>query len=206
MAKNANSQNVINFVKKRKSNLISVFDSKCCLCGFNAFPEALDFHHVNPEEKEFPLSSNVMKSLDKQLAEAKKCILVCANCHRGIHAGYLTIPENYQSFYNETRANELLQINNEIKHGKVRYCIDCGTVIKTTDAIRCVKCAPLAQRVSERPSREELKFLIRTKPFTHIAKQYDVSDNAIKKWCKAVNLPSKKSEINQYSDAEWEKI
>ena len=61
----SNSETVVNFIHRRKINLRSVFHSKCCLCGFNAFPEALDFHHVNPEEKEFPLSSNVMKSLDK---------------------------------------------------------------------------------------------------------------------------------------------
>ena len=41
-----------------------------------------------------------MKSLEKQLKEAKKCILVCANCHRGIHAGYIEIPKNYKDFFN----------------------------------------------------------------------------------------------------------
>ena len=100
MAINKNSEYIINFVKNRKQNLISVFDNKCCICGFNSYPEALDFHHVNPEEKEFPLSSNVMKSLEKQLKEAKKCILVCANCHRGIHAGYIEIPKNYKLYSN----------------------------------------------------------------------------------------------------------
>ena len=116
MAINKNSEYVINFVKNRKQNLISVFDNKCCICGFNSYPEALDFHHVNPEEKEFPLSSNVMKSLEKQLKEAKKCILVCANCHRGIHAGYIEIPKNYKDFFNQERANELISINEEIKY------------------------------------------------------------------------------------------
>ena len=64
----------------------------------------------------------------------------------------------------------------------------------------------MAQRKVIRPSREELKQLIRTIPFTRIAEQFGVSDNAIRKWCKAENLPSKKSEINQYSVSEWEKI
>ena len=49
MAINKNSEYVINFVKNRKQNLISVFDNKCCICGFNSYPEALDFHHVNQE-------------------------------------------------------------------------------------------------------------------------------------------------------------
>jgi hypothetical protein len=35
---------------------------------------------------------------------------------------------------------------------------------------------------------------------------YDVSDNAIRKWCDAYNLPRKKSEIKKISDEDWEKI
>lgn len=62
------------------------------------------------------------------------------------------------------------------------------------------------QRTVERPSREELKQLIRTKPFTQIGKMYGVSDNAIRKWCDFEKLPRKKNEINKYTDEEWELI
>ena len=54
--------------------------------------------------------------------------------------------------------------------------------------------------------REELKTLIRIKPFTQIAKMYGVSDNAIRKWCKSEGLPSKSSEIKLYTDNEWENV
>ena len=204
MAK-TNSENVINFTRKRRHNLISLFGGECCICGFDKYKEAFDFHHVNPEEKEFSLSSNVMKSLDKQLAEARKCILVCANCHRGIHAGYINIPNNYKDFFDEKQANELKLLTDEIKHGKIHYCKDCGKMI-SKGALRCEACAKIATRKTERPTREELKNLIRTTPFTNIASQYGVSDNAIRKWCKAENLPTKKSEIITYSNEEWEKI
>ena len=62
------------------------------------------------------------------------------------------------------------------------------------------------RRCVDRPTREELKNLIRNKPFTQIAKLYNVSDNAIRKWCMAMDLPIKKSDINKLSDFEWEKI
>lgn len=62
------------------------------------------------------------------------------------------------------------------------------------------------QRTVERPSREELKNLIRTKPFTQIGQMYGVSDNAIRKWCDAEKLPRKKTEINNYTDEEWANI
>lgn len=199
------SEYVINFVKNRKINLISLFNGKCCICGFDLYPDALEFHHVNPKDKEFPLSSNVMKSLDKQIIEAKKCVLVCSNCHRGIHAGYLQVPDNYQELFNEEQANLLLQINKEIRQGKKHYCIECGKLI-SNKAVRCETCSRINSRKIKRPERSELKQLIRHKPFTHIAKQFGVSDKAIVKWCIAENLPSKKSEINKYTDAQWEKI
>lgn len=50
----------------------------------------------------------------------------------------------------------------------------------------------LIHRTVDRPSRDELKQLIRTKPFLQIGKMYGVSDNAIRKWCDFENLPRKK--------------
>lgn len=67
-------------------------------------------------------------------------------------------------------------------------------------------CAHVAQQHSSRPSREELKAKIRKESFLSLGKQFEVSDNAIRKWCKAMNLPHTKKEIQSYSDAEWELI
>ena len=41
------------------------------------------------------LSNNLILKWEDVLNELKKCICVCANCHRGIHAGYYQIPDNY---------------------------------------------------------------------------------------------------------------
>lgn len=88
---------------------------------------------------------------------------------------------------------------------KIHYCKKCGVKILPASE-HCVSCGHLIRRLCERPSREELKQLIRTKPFTQIAQQYGVSDNAIRRWCDAENLPRKKSDINTYSDEEWNLI
>jgi uncharacterized protein YjcR len=60
--------------------------------------------------------------------------------------------------------------------------------------------------VVDRPNREQLKKLIRTIPFTKIGEMFNVSDNAIRKWCDYEKLPRTKREINSYSDEEWEQV
>lgn len=82
-------------------------------------------------------------------------------------------------------------------------CIECGNPVYKKGT-RCISCAILASRlVKNRPSKEELKRLIREKSFVEIGRMYNVSDNAIRKWCDNYNLPRKKSEIKKYSDEEW---
>ena len=203
-SQNSNSEDVVNFIHRRKNNLIKVFDSKCCICGFDKFQQALEFHHVKPEEKEFQIcgSNAVTKALEKQLIEMRKCILVCSNCHKGIHQGYYQVPDNWKSLFNEEVAQQLLD---DLKPTEYK-CKKCGKNITRWSNGLCKECSHIAQRTCDRPSRKELKDLIRTTPFTQIAKKYCVSDNTIRKWCDAENLPRKVSEIKKYSDEEWKNI
>ena len=88
------------------------------------------------------------------------------------------------------------------------YCIDCGKEI-SGKSVRCRACHSKTQIIpleEMRITREELKEKIRLFPFTQIAKDYDVTDNAIRKWCDKYGLPRTKSEIKKYSDDEWSKI
>ena len=64
----------------------------------------------------------------------------------------------------------------------------------------------VANRKVQRCSREELKRLIRTTPFTTIGKMFGISDNGIKKWCDYYHLPRRVKDIKKYSDEEWEAI
>lgn len=64
-----------------------------------------------------------------------------------------------------------------------------------------------SNRIKDPPlSRKELKKRIREKSFTSIGKEFGISDNAIRKWCKKYNLPFQSRKIKEYSDSQWEKI
>lgn len=118
----------------------------------------------------------------------------------------------------------------EINHGKSRYnpnltyplrnnkkeasyCIDCGTLIGSK-SVRCLACANKQKAMENRknpsikkdPSRDELKKLIRSTPFTTIGNMFGVSDNGVRRWCDKYGLPRKASEIKKYTDQEWEQI
>lgn len=89
------------------------------------------------------------------------------------------------------------------------YCLDCGVEIarKSTYCRQCaIKRKGLDSRLVERPDRNKLKQLIRTQSFVQIGRDFGVTDNAIRKWCNAENLPKTKKEISSYSNEEWEKI
>lgn len=58
---------------------------KCTVCGF-AHTAALDFHHVDPSKKEYSVNRLISnKQFVKAYEEIKKCIVLCANCHRIHH-------------------------------------------------------------------------------------------------------------------------
>lgn len=70
------------------------------ICNYDRCPEALDFHHIDPFQKDFQMG-DILASPQRWtiiVAELKKCVLLCANCHRELHAGVANIPENAAVF------------------------------------------------------------------------------------------------------------
>lgn len=72
---------------KRKKWLVQKAGGACLECGYKKNLAALEFHHINKEEKEFQIDSRRLSNatLDKILKEFDKCKLLCSNCHREIH-------------------------------------------------------------------------------------------------------------------------
>jgi len=75
-----------------KKKMVDLRGGKCQICGYSRCLIALDFHHIDESTKEFGLSQrDLTKSWVKILVELNKCVLVCANCHREIHAGLVDL-------------------------------------------------------------------------------------------------------------------
>lgn len=81
-----NVMRVSNWRHRAKLKLLEYKGGKCERCGYNKpIPNAYDFHHRDPAEKEFGIGNGDTRSLERMKKEADKCELVCRNCHAEIH-------------------------------------------------------------------------------------------------------------------------
>lgn len=199
-----NYKDVKNFRQRQKNRIVYVMGSKCSICGYDKCITALELHHLNPLEKEFTFSANTNRAWEHIEKELPKTILVCANCHREIHQDLIDTDTLTTSF-DEQRNEEVKQKIENQKTKTVNLCKQCGKPI-TNQATYCEKCYAESRRMTARPTREQLKEEIRNMSMVKVGEKYGVSDNAIRKWCKSYNLPHKKTEINNYSDTDWERI
>jgi hypothetical protein len=78
--------------RKVKAMLVEEAGGCCLLCGYDRYVGALQFHHLDPSEKSFGLGvRGVARSLERCREEARKCVLLCANCHAEVEAGFATV-------------------------------------------------------------------------------------------------------------------
>jgi transposase-like protein len=87
------AESVVARRRKIKSTLVRDAGGACVLCGYDRSPVALQFHHTHPGSKSFGIADRgVARALATARAEARKCVLLCANCHAEIEAGLATLP------------------------------------------------------------------------------------------------------------------
>lgn len=87
-----NTEAVIRRRRKVKRMLVEEAGGRCARCGFDDHPSALHFHHLDPAGKEFAVScKGVTLAIERSRAEARKCVLLCANCHALVEAGVATL-------------------------------------------------------------------------------------------------------------------
>jgi len=82
---------LIQAVQKRRRTIrtraVEYKGGQCGACGYDRCIEALEFHHIDSTLKDFSVSgSGCTRSWKRVREELDKCVMLCANCHREIHA------------------------------------------------------------------------------------------------------------------------
>lgn len=90
------SEQTLNRMQRLKKQMVDYKGGSCMICGYKKYMGALDFHHLNPKEKDFNLAHMKKYTFDEKIKkELDKCILVCSNCHREIH-GKIVVPPGFE--------------------------------------------------------------------------------------------------------------
>ena len=150
-------------------------ENKCERCGITEWfggELPLELHHLDGNHY-----NNRLENL----------VILCSNCHAQLH-GY-----NKATIKPKEMVQKPKNTSTHKKREKVEYfCENCGKKLeKKSKTGLCGECVKISQRKVERPSKEELTFLISTMPYVKIAKKFNVSDKTIIKWCKFYGIDYK---------------
>lgn len=170
---NSSYQNTLSWRNRTKNNLVLAAGRKCRLCSYSKCAKALEFHHLNGEDKLFSLSSRI-RSVAVIIAEAKKCVLLCANCHREVHDGISSL-NGIEPIFDE----KIFHLSKEIAMSPCPYC----KVMKLSNNKYCSKiCAAKQNRKVDWDNLDLEDLLFRNKGnMSAVSKELDISEIAIKR-------------------------
>lgn len=166
----------------RKLELLAERGNKCEICGYNKNIAALDFHHLNPKNKSIQLDSRHLSntSTEKISEEFKKCIVVCANCHRELHNAQLD-KNNISNLLEEIKSKHASVFE---KKKKMSICEQCGKEFEYSKGKKyCSKeCRDIAQGRDKYPTYEEIiKKYNEFKSWEKVADFYGVTRKILKR-------------------------
>jgi DNA-binding transcriptional ArsR family regulator len=76
-----------------KATLVAEAGGRCVICGYHRCHAGLAFHHLDASEKRMTVSAQGMGvGIETLRAEARKCVLLCHNCHAEVESGVATVP------------------------------------------------------------------------------------------------------------------
>lgn len=172
--------------------------NRCEICGIFEWMGKLiplELHHKN--------GNHYCNDLDNLM-------ILCPNCH-SIQEGHCGANMGkYASVSELAQETDLGSVGSntscEFESRRLHHCLQCGKVIRESKSGLCRTCYEISTRRVKRPDRETLKYEIRNFSFLELSRKYNVSDNAIRKWCIDYQLPKSKNKIKKYSDDEWQKL
>lgn len=125
----------------------------CCFCEEKE-PICLDFHHKDPHNKSDEVSDLIRRKMKKEtFDEISKCIIVCSNCHRKIHANIISCEEKltckidindyFEKVGNRLLLKKSLKLKYNLKTEKIYIC-NCGNRM-SRNSKRCKNCVLIKQ-------------------------------------------------------------
>lgn len=208
---NKNKPQVRDRIKRSYSNRTLAFkavvdDLKaskgCCACEEN-LPACLDFHHVGNKDKNIAClvaGHNLRRLCD----ELNKCVVICANCHRKHHAGYLEITTQTLIVHYDSLLHAVQKIDTATIGARNRIIAKRTVTTKPkVRRARTYKPREYSRKVA-RPDREELNRLLWQMPTEAIGRSFGVSGNAVAKWAKSYGL--EKPARGYWTKLQWGKI
>jgi len=172
-----------------------IFENKCYKCGiteWNGKPISCELEHKNGDHFDNRIENltflcpnchsqtRYFRGKNKKIHE-EKTIILCVECGK---------------ILSETRKNHMCfncykgyckrsgKNGNNRSKGEETKCPDCGVSIGRKSK-RCISCSHKQRRKTVRPSKEELKDMLKKETWTSIGRRFGVSDNTIRKWIKA---------------------
>jgi hypothetical protein len=189
------------WINSTKEKLLKCMGDKCAVCQYDACKSALDFHHLDPSKKDFTLSTWKVKNWKKIIEEAKKCIILCARCHRELHAGYINL-NNVKIVFDEDLCKQFTENPGYTK--KVKWDeVDIVGLLKNNSVKEICVLLNISETVLYKKMRElkiqknkenismdkeKIQNLINDMPMVHVAKMFGITDNSLRKRCKKLGI------------------
>lgn len=180
---------MVSLHRRTKLKAIEYKGGKCERCGYSRSPAALTFHHRDPAQKDFSISSKNWR-WERVRDELDKCELLCSNCHN----------EEHERLDRERLEAEHARIRKLVPERPIHptrklTCSTCGasfrrprSAVRSTKVYCSTNCVSESQEKTDWPSEEKLKKLVWDHPVTHVAKMFGVSDKAVKKRCRKLGV------------------
>lgn len=182
------------FVQKTRDNLkkraVEYKGGSCQKCGYNKCVAALDFHHLDPNEKDFGIARNgYTRGWEAIKIEIDKCILVCSNCHRETHF------EEMQKKKQERDRLFLKPQSEIIKQEERKYlketkdkCPICNKEKSMSQKTCSEVCAGKKRRKVDWDNIDLKDMYEKTPNMVALGKLFGVSDNAVRKRLKKLGI------------------
>lgn len=194
--------------KQVKIKMLEYKNTNCCSkCGYSELNSALEFHHTNPDTKEFAMSSyrGGTEISDTYKKELDKCVVLCVNCHREEHYD-LKFYENHKDLIIEKSKN-IKELQPALDKEEVRRLYESGTkpveIAKKYNASKGTICGilksfGLTKSMDDiKIDREEFKkFVLSGNNSKKIQAHFNINKSTMFTICKELDIKITKMEKN----------